>query len=84
METDKNIYTLSNVLQSRGGKRIKSIIKENAIEYSQPVPIGGEQEEQMNTGHENDRVEPIIENDEVVGIIHYCQCGKSTEIRFDY
>ncbi len=81
-------------LKINGSKRfkgrwiIKNIIKENNIEYSKPMAIGGElmtknEEKDKNNGHEFE-IETIIENEEVVGIIHHCQCGKSTEIRFDY
>ena len=71
----------------RGENIIKSIIKEDYIEYSNPISIGGENygdsDIETEVGHESE-IETIIENDEVVGIIHHCQCGKSTEIRFDY
>lgn len=66
---------------------IKNIIKENSVNLSQSISIGGERKESDQTGSANvhdHEIEPIIENDEVVGVIHHCQCGKSTEIRFDY
>lgn len=71
----------------RGENIIKSIIKEDYIEYSNPISVGGENysdsDRETEKNHES-AIETIIENDEVVGIIHHCQCGKSTEIRFDY
>lgn len=66
---------------------IKNIIKENSVNLSQSISVGGERKESDQTESANvhdHEIEPIIEDDEVVGVIHHCQCGKSTEIRFDY
>ncbi|MBN2281954.1 MAG: hypothetical protein JXQ65_15330 [Candidatus Marinimicrobia bacterium] len=86
---DRIIKNIENTGFFRAGGRviIKNIIKEKAINYSKPVPVGGE----TNFAHSNKKevedshkIEPIIENDEIVGVIHHCICGRSTEIRFDY
>jgi ABC-type dipeptide/oligopeptide/nickel transport system ATPase subunit len=82
-----NLYTLGKLKKEKGGYTINSIIKEKAVQFSNPVSIGGEKEKQTENDHKavrENEIETIIENGEVVGIIHHCQCGKSTEIRFDY
>lgn len=79
---DENIKPL-------GGRRtiIKNVIKEKTVELSSAISVGGEQfqhKDKVETETHKNEIEPIIENDEVVGVVHHCQCGKSTEIRFDY
>ena len=83
------IYPCSEkAINKKGIFVIKSIIKAKSIEVSKPILIGGEyslSQQQSEIIHkEQGEVEPILENGEVVGIVHHCQCGKSTEIRFDY
>ncbi len=78
---------LLEVFKSRGRITIKNIIKEKTVNYSTPISVGGELhfENPLDQDLEHDHeIEPIIENDEVVGVIHRCSCGKATEIRFDY
>ncbi len=88
--TRKIIYkNLNETTISLGGRRsiIRNVIKENTIALSSSISVGGEQpqlDDKTNNNSHKHEIEPIIENDEVVGVVHHCQCGKSTEIRFDY
>jgi len=73
--------------KSRGKVIIKNIIKEQTVNYSPPIFVGGEStfETPIDNEFEHEHeIEPIIENEEVVGVMHRCSCGKATEIRFDY
>ncbi|MDP8237841.1 MAG: hypothetical protein P9X24_02010 [Candidatus Hatepunaea meridiana] len=59
-----------------------SVIKHKDVRMFNPVKIEiNESEFEDNKG---ESIEPIIDDDCVVGIIYTCSCGKSTEIRFDY
>ncbi len=83
MKNNKNRYRF----YLREGRSIKNVIKKNSVNITSEVSIGGKKLEQLEEkpdDNHKDEIEPIIENDEVVGIIHHCQCGKATEIRFDY
>ncbi len=88
--TNKSIYkNLDKTKIPLEGRRftIKNVIKEKTVAISSSISVGGEQfqyDKKVDKNAKKDEIEPIIENDEVVGVIHYCQCGKSTEIRFDY
>ncbi len=63
-----------------------NIIKKKLIELDAPISVGGEKNIHKYSSKNSikDIIEPIIENDEIIGVLHHCSCGKTTEIHFDY
>ncbi len=63
-----------------------NIIKKKLIELDAPISVGGEKNVNIHSSRNSakDIIEPIIENDEIIGVLHHCSCGKITEIHFDY
>jgi|GEM_PF-3090945 len=58
------------------------VIKGQGIENKETVRIISEKGQVLKKS--SAEVEPIVENDMIVGIIHRCTCGKRTEIRFEF
>ena len=56
----------------------KSVVKKNNVKMNSPMKIYTEKEDIEES------IEPILEDDEIVGVIHTCSCGKTTAIRFEY
>lgn len=56
----------------------QKVIRSQRIQLNKPITINAES---MNDDG-SESVEPMVENGQVVGIIHRCSCGKVTEIRF--
>lgn len=58
------------------------VIKQKDVKLNKPIKIDIDESGSENSSAES--IEPIIEDDCAVGVIHRCICGNSTEIRFDY
>ncbi len=56
----------------------RKVIRNEILRVAQPIVINSEA--MHDDGNES--VEPMIENGQVVGVVHHCSCGKITEIRF--
>ncbi len=59
-----------------------SVIKNNAVRIGEPKKIEQTPEPESHSGKTD--VQPIIENNQVTGIVFTCSCGKVSEIRFDF
>jgi hypothetical protein len=56
----------------------RKVIRNETLQFTKPIILNSEA--MHDDGNES--VEPMIENGQVVGVIHHCSCGKITEIRF--
>ena len=67
-------------------KRAKKKQKTGVIKHSQNEVTGKVQIDphEMDTDHGVEFFQPIMEGDLVVGVIHKCSCGKTSELRFQY
>jgi len=82
--TEEFEHLTENLCSNPNGEsfRRKSVIKKHAVKYYPPKKI----EINESDFEENDspRVEPIIEDNNIIGVVHKCSCGKVIEIRFEY
>ena len=78
-----------NILKNKPGEKFvptvrhgEKVIKKKKIQTGTPVKIFAEKG--IMTGKSDDVLKPIIENGEIVGVVHQCSCGKVTEIKFEF
>lgn len=60
----------------------KSVIKRDQLVVGQPRKI--EHSLQVSESHHDGKVTPIYNDDELIGIIYECSCGKVAQILFDF
>jgi len=60
----------------------KSVIKNNTVRVGDKKRIDHKSDD--HTDMSEPEVQPIVENDQIVGIFYKCSCGKLSEIRFDF
>jgi len=60
----------------------RTVIKNQFVKLHSPIKI--EVDEINYQEDRGDLVEPVLENGDVVGLVHRCSCGKVMEIRFEY
>jgi hypothetical protein len=60
----------------------KAVIKGHAIQMGPPRKVKSIDFDLEDDNHAD--VEPIIENDEIVGVRQQCTCGREVVIRFEY
>lgn len=60
--------------------RDAKLIKDNKVQLGHPVKINSK-----NSAEEGEEsIEPIIENDQIIGVVYQCKCGRSRRILFEY
>ncbi len=75
---DKNGHLLTKRKQQTKGS---SIIKNHSVKVGQKRKI--EPQNQFFHGQPA-QVEPIKENDTIVGVVVHCGCGEKIEVQFEY
>lgn len=68
-------------------KKPSGIIKQRSINVSTPVKIENRKMKLADSEGSNiftEKTSPILENGEIIGVLHRCSCGKETRIYFDY
>jgi len=58
----------------------QGVIKQKDVKIHNPVKLSIEESESILP----ESIQPMIEDGCVIGVIYRCECGKSTEIRFEY
>ncbi|MFQ6604302.1 MAG: hypothetical protein ACE5D8_01995 [Fidelibacterota bacterium] len=56
------------------------VIKQDQIRLEDPRPI----QVKHHTFAKDHDIQPLIENDEIVGVVHTCACGQAVEIHFNF
>ncbi len=56
------------------------VIKQEQVNLEEPQSIQVKHE--VNAADHD--IQPLIENDEIVGVVHTCSCGRSVEIHFNF
>lgn len=59
-----------------------TVIKTQLVNMQSPLKV--EIDESDFEDEENESIEPIVEDGEIMGVIHKCSCGKVAKIRFEY
>jgi hypothetical protein len=80
---DKEIFNDPLTIFSQKGptSRSKSVIKKNELRIGHKKQID-HIEQHVETGEPE--IQPILAEEQVVGIIYKCICGKISEIHFDF
>jgi len=63
----------------RGSK--SRVIKNTAVIMDEQVQIIQKRQGHLTKG--TSRVTPILDNNEIIGVVHECSCGERTEILFE-
>ena len=80
---DKELFSDPRLVFSQKGltSMRKSVIKKDELRIGNKKRID---HIEQHTDAGEPEVEPILENEQVVGIIYKCTCGKTSEIHFDF
>jgi hypothetical protein len=80
---DKELFNDPRIIFSQKGPTSmrKSVIKKNELRIGNKHRID-HIEQHLETGEPD--IQPILEDDQVVGIKYICTCGKISEIHFDF
>lgn len=60
----------------------KTVIKRDQLVFGKPRKI--EHSLQVSETHQEGKVNPIYNGDDLIGIIYECSCGKVAQILFDF
>ncbi len=74
----------ASVFTQRGGKTSprKKVIKREQLVLGKPKKI--EHALQVSETQHDGKITPLFNNDELIGIIYECSCGKVAQILFDF
>jgi len=81
-EPFKPIETKDAALLSKQVKKRPIIIKGPAVKLEEPVKVVSPETSSVKQGE--GYFQPIIEGDQIVGVIHVCTCGRRSELRFEF
>ncbi len=84
MSTDDDFKSMNEdetPFESRKNRQKAGVIKSNRNQVKGTLHLDP-QEEDLDHGIEF--FQPITEGDQIVGVIHKCSCGKTSELRFTY
>jgi len=74
--------SVKTVTTRRIKKSPSGVIKGNRVRLSNPVRVNSKNESQ--TRHQEEALDPIVENNEIIGVIYKCRCGHRARILFEY
>jgi|GEM_PF-1868203 hypothetical protein len=60
----------------------KTVIKREQLVLGKPKKI--EHALQVSETHHDGKITPLFNNDELIGVIYECSCGKVAQILFDF
>ncbi len=63
-------------------KNTSKVIKGDRVHLSNPIRVTTEKAKQSK--HQEEALDPIIENNEIIGVVYKCRCGHRARIIFEY
>lgn len=78
-KTDKLKININN--NEHSNRTNARLIKDNKITIGSTIKLIPKEQD---TNHGEESINPIVENDRVVGVIYKCKCGRQRRILFEY